>query len=165
MKIPVFVSCPTSISNQQLVSKKVIFRELDKYGLEPRNLGTSDYPTDCPLREVYILARKCSGGIILGFEQFRANKGFWVGQNKKPLKVPRGFPTAWNHLEAGILFSLQIPLIVFKEETIEGGIFDHGVTDVFIHKMPSVSMSKEERNSLSAVFLKWQTDVREHYYK
>jgi hypothetical protein len=164
MKIPVFVSCPTKLSRQQIASRKIIIRELEKFGLEPRTLGTSDYPTDCPLREVYLLARKCSGGIILGFEQFRANKGFWTGQNKTYLKGSIGFPTPWNQLEAGILFSLQIPLMVFKEDSIAGGVFDKGVTDVFIHKMPSVSMSKDEKDSLSAIFLKWQTSVREHYY-
>ena len=75
------------------------------------------------------------------------------------------FPTAWNHLEAGILFSLQLPLLVFKEKGISGGVFDSGVTDVFIHNMPYPPLKSDGKRSLREVFLKWQAKVREHYYR
>ena len=71
MKIPVFVSCPTSLSPSQEAARTVIVQQLDDNDLEPRALGRSDYPTELPLREVLLIARHCSGGIILGFEQFR----------------------------------------------------------------------------------------------
>src|SRR6266480_7549298 len=75
MKIPVFVSCPTSLSPSQEAARTVIIQQLDDNDLEPRALGRSDYPTELPLREVLLIARHCSGGIILGFEQFRADSG------------------------------------------------------------------------------------------
>jgi hypothetical protein len=75
MKIPVFVSCPTSLSPTQEEARTVIVQQLDDNDLEPRALGRSDYPTELPLREVLLIARHCSGGIILGFEQFRAVSG------------------------------------------------------------------------------------------
>ena len=68
MRIPVFVSCPTSLSTKQDASRNLILAELKNCGLEPRALGRSDYPTDYPLREVLVIAKHCSGGIILGFE-------------------------------------------------------------------------------------------------
>ena len=70
MKIPVFVSCPTSLSPSQEQARIVIIQQLDDNDLEPRALGASDYRTELPLREVLLIARHCSGGIILGFEQF-----------------------------------------------------------------------------------------------
>ena len=70
MKIPVFVSAPTVLTNDQEASRKLILRELDRNGLEARALGRSDYPTELPLREVLTIARHCAGGIILGFAQF-----------------------------------------------------------------------------------------------
>lgn len=51
------------------------------------------------------------------------------------------FPSPWNHLESGILFGLHLPLLVFAEEGVSGGVFDRGVTDVFIHRMPSPTMA------------------------
>ena len=74
-------------------------------------------------------------------------------------------PTPWNHLEAGILFRLGLPLLVFRESGIQGGIFDPGVTDVFVNQMPPHDISQEKRQELREVFLKWQSKVREHYYR
>ncbi|MGA2904354.1 MAG: hypothetical protein ABSD98_11020 [Candidatus Korobacteraceae bacterium] len=167
MRIPVFVSCPTSLNPQQDAARAVILAELKKLGLEPRALGRSDYPTDYPLREVAIIAQHCSGGVILGFEQFYTDRGTWKrgSAESKSLRSPVSFPTAWNHLEAGVLFSLHLPLLVFKEPNVSGGVFDSGVTDVFIHKMPVPPLKAVDKKGLGGVFLKWQSKVREHYYR
>jgi len=75
MRIPVFVSCPTELSKTQKDIKELIFKELEKYKLEPRTLGQSDYPIDLPLREVFVLAKHCAGALVLGFKRFIANEG------------------------------------------------------------------------------------------
>jgi len=167
MKIPVFVSSPTTLSALQEDSRKLILRELDRYGLEPRALGRSDYPTELPLREVLTIARHCAGGVILGFTQFRSDSGVIKPgtAEEKAIGTPSFFPTPWNHLESGILFSLGLPLLVFKESGIGGGVFDNGVTDVFIHPMPATSMTASAKKGFSGVFLKWQSDVRQYYYR
>jgi len=135
--------------------------------LEPRALGRSDYPTELPLREVYVIAKHCSGGVILGFEQSFAAKLIQKrgvrGKSKTDKEVI--MPTPWNHLEAGILFGMNLPLLVFKEDGISGGVFDVGVTDNFVHPMPTEKLDAAERRALSDVFLKWQFRVRGHYYK
>jgi hypothetical protein len=135
---------------------------LDTLNLEPRALGRSDYPADLPLREVLVIARHCAGGIILGFNQFTATSGMWKPGTAREASIaePIQFPTAWNHLEAGILFSLGRPLLVFKESGLSGGVFDHGVTDVFVHPMPTRSNQKDLRE----IFLKWRDKVGTVYY-
>lgn len=166
MKIPVFVSCPTSLNAKQNAARRRILGQLDRLALEPRALGRSDYPTEYPLREVAVIAKHCSGGVILGFEQFHAASGIWKRGTKDQLVTKKTvlFPTSWNHLEAGILFGLKLPLLVFKEPGITGGVFDSGVTDAFVHLMPAPKMSSTAREAFDAVFLKWQAKVREHYY-
>ena len=167
MKIPVFLSAPTSLNDQQERSREIIVQELSKLQFEPRALGRSDYPADLPIREVYSLASHCAGGIILGFSQFETNSGIW----KKGTKIEKEqmeklvFPTAWNHLESGILFGLEVPLLVFREAGISGGIFDPGTADVFIQNMPTVPLTPENADAISQVFLKWSAKVREKYYK
>jgi len=169
MRISVFVSCPTQLSAQQEASRKVIVDLLEELHMEPRALGRSDYPDEYPLREVQVIARHCSGGIILGFEQFQATSGTWKRGTKFPKKVkpgkPATFPTPWNQLEAGILFGMALPLLIFREDGIEGGVFDPGVTDVFIHRMPSTKPARKELESLKSVFLKWHGKVSGHYYR
>jgi hypothetical protein len=167
MKIPVFVSSPTKLNATQEQTRLQVFDTLEEFGLEPRALGQSDYPTRLPLREVLTIARHCAGGIILGFEQQFAPEI----EIRRGLAPPRGsftehnvsYPTPWNNLEGGILFSLGLPLLVFRDEGVSGGIFDHGVSDVFIHPMPALVGGSFEK-PVRDVFLKWQADVRRHYY-
>lgn len=164
MLIPVFVSCPTKLNDEQEKSRRIVAKELENLNLEWRALGRSDYPTELPLREVVLLARRCAGGVILGFEQFYAEAATKRrGTSNEPLTGAR-FPTAWNNLEAGILFALRVPLLVFREDGIGDGIFDNGVSDVFIHRMPQSSFSRHDRKALSAVFQKWQSAVAHRYY-
>lgn len=169
MKIPIFVSAPTALNPDQLASRAVITSFLDELNLEPRALGRSDYPSELPLREVLIIARYCAGGIILGYEQFQATAGtFKRGvdgdeQKLKPKQVA-SFPTPWNQLEAGILFGLGLPLLIFREAGIAGGVFDNGVTDVFIHPTPAAKISSKDRSSLKEVFLKWHAKASARYY-
>jgi hypothetical protein len=160
------VSCPTSLSPEQESRRKVVVRELDRLALEPRALGRSDYPTNLPLREVLVIARHCSGGVILGFEQARMTGGVVKPGTpaERAVAEPISQPTPWNHLEAGILFGLGLPLLVFREEAVSGGVFDNGVTDAFVHPIPRVGLRGAERQALEEVFLKWGSRVREHYY-
>jgi hypothetical protein len=166
MLIPVFVSCPSKLNPDQERSREVILQELQNFDLEPRAVGRSDYPTEFPLREVLVLGRHCSGGLILGFEQFRADSGTWKPGTAKamPSHESASFPSAWNHLEAGMLFSLGLPLLVFREANISGGIFDNGVSDAFIQAMPPPDCTKDVQDSLRQVFGRWQARVRQHYY-
>ncbi len=166
MEIPVFVSCPTSLSEAQSGAREMVLDQLKRFNLQPRALGRSDYPTELPLREVLLLARHCSGGVILGFEQHRSLTGVRKpGSPEEQLQSsPLSIPTPWNQLEAGILFGLKLPVLIFRETGIEGGVFDPGVTDVFIHVMPSPQDEPARKSALGDVFLKWQAEVRRHYY-
>ena len=166
MDIPVFVSCPTKLNDDQQASRAIILRQLKRFNLEPRALGRSDYPTEFPLREIMLVARHCSGGVILGFEQYRSLSGVskpGTSEEQRDDTVVK-LPTPWNYLEAGILFGLRLPMLIFREHGIEGGVFDPGVSDVFIHEMPSATDTKDRRDGLADVFLKWQAEVRRHYY-
>ena len=149
----------------------MILAELKRMQLEPRAVGRSDYPTELPLREVYVIAKHCSGGVILGFEQGYApllveRRGVRRPKDKKETTTKKVvMPTSWNHLEAGILFGMDLPLLVFKEPGVFGGVFDVGVTDNFVHPMPTVKLNSEQRRALTEVFLKWQFKVRDRYYQ
>ncbi|MBI5031831.1 MAG: hypothetical protein HZB51_14980 [Chloroflexi bacterium] len=167
MKIPIFVSRPTTLNPNQEAAYKIICAEFDRFGMEERRLGGSDYPTELPLKEVLVLARHCAGGVILGFEQLYIQSGTRKRGTPKEQVIEKAFPipTGWNHLEAGILFGLQLPLLVFKEDGIGDGVFDPGVTDAFVHRMPRPDMLDDDRYALSSVFMKWQAKVREHYYR
>jgi hypothetical protein len=101
--------------------------------------------------------------VILGFGQFTATTGTWKSGTKAEAAIltPLKFPTPWNHLEAGILFALGRPLLVFREDGLSGGVFDPGVTDVFVHQIPQPRASQDD---LKEIFLKWRGRVDTRYY-
>lgn len=166
LRIPVFVSCPSDLSPDQENVAKIIKTMLDKNKLAWRSLGRSDYSYNLPLREVLGMVRHCSGGIILGFRQFVAPEGVFKPNSPKEkiVKDTVVMPTPWNHLEAGILFARNLPILIFKEEGISGGIFDVGTPDIFIQKMPSPPLTSEDKEYLDTLFQNWASDVKSHYY-
>lgn len=167
MRIPVFVSSPTMLSPSQVKARRIVTDLLEQYKMEPRALGRSDYPKVFPLKEVLILAKHCHGGIILGFEQFRATEGLRKPGTREENPIdknnPVSLPTPWNQLEAGILFGLRLPLLIFREPNVQGGVFDVGTTEVFVHTMPPANPAPARRNELEHVFLKWSAAVQAHY--
>lgn len=110
------------------------------------------------------MARHCSGGIVLGFSQFFAPSGEFKPGTPGARKVKNVmFPTPWNQLEAGILFGLRLPLMVFHEDGIEGGVFDRGVTDVFLNRLPLNGFSSVQKKQVTEAIQSWSAKVREHY--
>jgi hypothetical protein len=163
-KIPVFVSAPSKLNADQIKSYDRIVYLLDRENLERRALGRSDYPTDYPLKEVYTIARHCSGGVILGFSQTIAKQlQIKPGTPERTMAKNVKFPTPWNQLEAGILFALRLPLMVFREDGISGGVFDAGSTDVFINRLPVGRIAKQEEEQIIFSIQSWVARVREHY--
>ena len=166
IRIPIFVSCPTDLSPRQDACARIIHRLLKRYKLEWRALGRNEYPDQLPLREVLRMIKHCSGGIILGFGQFEAPSGIFKRgtANKMSVNTRVIMPTPWNQLEAGVLFNQELPMLIFKENGIEGGIFDVGTSEVFIHTMPTPNMTKSAKDGLDMVFQKWSAKVYQHYY-
>lgn len=164
MKIPVFVSAPTKLNKPQETSYRRIVQLLDRENLERRALGRSDYPTEFPLKEVHMIARHCAGGIVLGYSQSIAKQlEIKPGTRERSIERKVKFPSPWNNLEAGVLFSLRLPLMVFREDGISGGVFDNGVTDVFINRLPVGRISKREEEQVVFSIQTWVAHVRELY--
>ena len=166
MKIPIFVSCPTKLDAAQEATRALILEKAEEYELDPHSVGRpGDYAVDTPLLEAAILARHCAGGLVLGFTQTFMERG--VKRRGSPdeqilLGVP--LPTPWNHLEAGLLFSQRVPLLVFREQGVVGGIFDAGASDLFIHSMPDPGRGDDVRR-ISELMLKWHAHVYQEYHR
>jgi hypothetical protein len=167
MRIPVFVSAPSlaNLSTEQDAVATKIYDMVARYRLEWRALGRSDYPLDLPLREVVRMVRHCSGGLVLGFEQFYAEEGTYKRHSDKPLTNANVvLPTPWNQLEGGMIYMSGLPLMILREPGIQGGIFDAGATELFVHDMPTMSMSQQAEEDFDAVFQRWVGRVKSHYY-
>lgn len=165
-RIPIFVSCPTVLNEEQQRKRDKVVELLNDLNMEARALGRSDYPIDNPLKEIYVLAKHCAGGIILGFEQMYVELGRIKRGTLREEKIyqPLSMPTPWNHIEAGILFGLKLPLLIFKENNVTGGIFEAGASDLYIHVFPKREISIDKVGEMKLVFQKWSGAVYKKYY-
>jgi hypothetical protein len=166
MLVPIFGSSPTLLNPGQESVRRLILGELNGVGLEWRSVGQTDYPAKFPLREVLTLARHCAGGVVLGFSQFESSAGISKPGtiDEKQISQRLAFPTPWNQIEAGILFALSKPLLVFRENGITGGIFDNGVLDMFIQQMPTLPLRGRKRKAFREVLQKFAAEVHANYY-
>lgn len=163
-KIPVFVSAPTALSPDQKGSYAFLLELLENEGLEQRTLGQTDFGVDCPLNEVYSIARHCSGGMILGYEQMHAPHVESKRETPHSATLKDvSFPTPWNNLEAGLLFGLKLPLLVFRQKGVIGGVFDLGVSNIFIQDLPACVPSPKQASQIGIVVKHWASKVRETY--
>jgi hypothetical protein len=163
-RIPVFVSAPTDLDQDQQLTLEYMHEILRDEGLEDRTLGKSDFATDYPLKEVMLIARHCSGGLILGFNQIQAEQvTYKPGTPKERSQTAARMPTPWNNLEAGMLYGLQVPLMVFREEGIGGGVFDDGVSDVYVHPLPIGAALEPRKEQIKSAVRIWSSKVRDHY--
>ena len=167
MKIPVFISCPTSLSPSHEAARTLIIRQLDDNGLEARALGRSDYPAELPLREVLLIARSLLGWNNSGFRAVPRER--WVEKARNRCRRARQHINSISDcLEPfGVRHSFRAssPDPVFREDGITGRIFDTGVSDVFIHPMPPLHIKGAAKDALRQVFQRWAGRVRAQYYK
>ncbi|HXP63223.1 MAG TPA: hypothetical protein VN829_22165 [Dongiaceae bacterium] len=168
MLIPVFASVPTDLNDAQDAARRLLWYELGRAGLDCRTLGRTDWAGNTtPLREIVGLAKHCAGGLICGFSQFVVHRGTRKGGTPRAANIDAtvAFPTPWNQLEAGILFALDLPLLVFREPRAEGGVFDMGSSDLFIHDMPMGKLTRTGRTALREGIRKWAALVYSRYYR
>jgi len=60
------------------------------------------------------------------------------------------------------IFVAKLPY-QFKEADIEGGVFDVGISDAFVHTMPPGKPDKDKEEELKQVILKWFGEVSRKY--
>jgi hypothetical protein len=53
--------------------------------------------------------------------------------------------------------------MVFREDGVSGGVFDDGVTDVYVNKLPTGAIEKAKEKQMIAAIQSWVSRVREHY--
>jgi hypothetical protein len=164
--VPVFVSLPSKLNSDQKTVYETIEAALKALRLDPRTVGRSDQALQSPLGRVYQLARRCSGGLILGFRQTAVHDMTqWPGTKLEERRSNKTtyFGSPWNQLEAGILYSLGVPLLVFAEEGIVDGIFERGVGNLFIHEFRCEEFGSAEGDQMNHLIQEWSRHVRNHY--
>jgi hypothetical protein len=168
MQIPVFVSVGSRLSSEQAQTRDHLYKLLRDMSLDLRTVGTSDYPSDNPLREVAVLARHCAGALILGFKEYHIEVATRINSAEEDDHHEningQAWSTSWNQIEAGMCYALGLPMSIFKDDSVQGGVFDVGSTGLFVQRIPQLSEWERNRAKISEVLWQWRTQVQARYY-
>ncbi|MEQ9467642.1 MAG: hypothetical protein RLN88_09530 [Ekhidna sp.] len=153
----VFLSRPNWIAPIYSKGAQNFYNALESLELNPRTIGQSDYPLESPLDEVISLMEKCSGTIILGIPQMEVK-----GKVKnKEVKNLFQLGTEWNHIEAGIAYSIGHPLLIIHHERVTRGIFDRGASKSFLYKVDMKDSSWPIQTNITGALINWKSKLKQ----
>ena len=158
-KSSIFVSKPNALNREQTLFWDRLRHILLERGLAPRTLGETDYPNSAPIAGVRRVLDDCDGAIILGMTQLRVSEGVLKADSPSEGTAAGSlWPTAWNHIEAGMAFMLDLPMLIIREPGVAGGVFDVGNTDRFVHQA-DLSTGWLESERFLQPFNEWLDEV------
>ncbi len=153
--INIFISRPTWLAEEFREGLHGFLAFLSTHDLKPRTIGSTDYPTESPLVEVIRLMDECEGAIILGYPQIYVIRGNIKGSDKNDFPLP----TEWNHIEATLAFSKNLPLLLIHHKGISRGIFDRGAISKFIYEKDLSENNWFLSDNISGALMKWKSSV------
>jgi hypothetical protein len=104
----------------------------------------------------------CQGAVILGLKQIRISDGIAKQGTSKRHRLSNVYlPTPWNHIEAGMAFMIGLPILIIHEDRVEGGVFDVGSTDRFVHQVNISNLSWLKSQEFIQPFNEWLKHVRQ----
>ncbi len=157
--INIFCSRPTWVAEEFREGLSGFLAFLGTHDLKPRTIGSTDYPTESPLVEVIRLMDECEGAVILGYPQIYVIKGNIKGSEKNDFPIP----TEWNHIEATLAFSKNLPLLVIHHKGISRGIFDHGAISKFIYEKDLSENNWFLSDNISGALRKWKASITQRH--
>ena len=159
--IPIFVSSPARFDSRQIASVDLIRKLVEEKGPIWRQIGVMDNSLRSPIEEVLSTIKTCYGGIILGFERFRAYSGVLKrGTAEETIAGPQVSASPWHQIEATALLARELPVLIFKDPGVQEGLFDQGSSNMPIYQMPHPELKSQDWQS---VFTAFSTRVRRHF--
>jgi hypothetical protein len=106
----VFLSLPPARTPGQEAVRDRLVTLLRREGLTIQRLPRDEYPPSDALSEIHRRMTGCAGAVVFGTR----------GTRDEPSEVA----TPWVHLEAGMAFGCNLPVLMVREEGVATGAFD-----------------------------------------
>jgi hypothetical protein len=155
----IFVSVGATSNEEQEAFVRAVEDRLRSEGLAPHTVGRNTFGADAPLKTVTQLLDTCDGAVVIALERsfFPSGVDKRGGPAESQLSNIR-LPTPWNHIEAAMAYSRQLPLMVIVESDLKSeGLLEHGY-DWYVQRLkpiPSALMGPE----FNGVFANWKKKV------
>lgn len=104
---------------------------------------------------------ECSGAIILGYPQIEIHECLIKGNKVENLLLG----TEWNHIEAGLAYAKNMPILVIHQRDISRGIFDRGTLNSFVYSIDLTNPSWSLLPEVSGAFSNWKNKLHQYATK
>jgi len=119
MKIKVFISKGSVATIQQREFIDGVLDTLKTVGLSPRVMNENEWSHEQPLQAIKKVIKECKGAVIIAFSRTIFKEGIELrdGGNRELKEI--ALPTPWNHIEAAMAYSFDLPLLVVAENGLK----------------------------------------------
>ena len=125
MTTKIFISKGSVASEEQRAFVDAVLSMLDTVGLSPRVMGENEWSYEQPLKAIRKIIKECDGAVVIAFTRTVFENGVEIKKDQqKPLSNIK-LPTTWNHIEASMAYSYDLPLLVVAEN----GLKDEGLIE------------------------------------
>ena len=127
MATRVFISKGSAATVEQRAFVDAVLDMLDTVGLSPRIMGENEWSHEQPLKAIRKIIKECDGAVVIAFTRTKFEEGVEL-KNDQIIPINNiSLPTTWNHIEASIAYSYDLPLLVVAENGLKSeGLVENG---------------------------------------
>jgi hypothetical protein len=142
----VFLSLPSSRTAAQEALFDRLATLLRREGLSVQQLLRTDYPPSDAFSEIYRQLAGCAGAVVVGICPADSAK-----DGSSPGVTP------WTHVEAGMAYGCNLPLLIVREPGVDSGAFDDVVAG---HRTYMLDVNDEwEDEAIARAIRPWLSDL------
>lgn len=152
----IFVSVGSTCNQQQEDFVKAVEERLRSEGLVPQTVGRNTFSSDAPLKAVTELMDKCAGIMVIALERTYYPAGIEKrGSRSEKALVNVRLPTPWNHIEAAMAYSRNLPIFAVVQEGLRSeGLLEPGY-DWYVLSIP-LDQSRLNSAQFNGILNSWK---------
>jgi len=127
MKTKIFISKGSSATQEQRKFVDSILAMIKTVGLSSRIMNENEWSHEQPLKAIRKIIKECDGAVVIAFTRTCFEKGIELKKEQSMPITNIHLPTTWNHIEASLAYSYDIPLLVIAENGLKReGLIEDG---------------------------------------
>lgn len=123
----VFISMGSTATKEQREFVDIVLDMLKMAGLSPRIMNENEWSHEQPLKAIKKVMKECNGAVIIAFSRTMFKEGVEIRKDGNRDLIDISLPTPWNHIEASMAYSYDLPLLVVAEKGLKSeGLIEQG---------------------------------------
>lgn len=163
--IPVFFSVASPHNDQQQAYIQELTTYFQEHGIELRTL--KEWNDNDPLLPIIDAMRNSNGCLVLALERFFIHQGFLKkGSVQEDQIDDQAMASPWLHIEAAVARSLNLPLIILKDENLlNEGLIHNDKQEWGIVRTNYQNIEEIKQYPIKNFILSWINQVKQFYQK